>query len=233
MLIIKGIIAVLFQVIGFGILLLVPAGLLPGGTWYWERAIYFLVGYGIFVEILVVWLAIASPAGLEARYKIRAKKKKQPKADKILLPLLSISMLAMFVVIPLDVFYLHLLPKPGSIWSVIGIVLIVFGLLFNLGSIYANAFITPTIQDQTDEGQKVADTGVYSIVRHPMYSSLIVLFGGMAIWLESWLGVIALLPILVVMIFRIRIEEKTLKATLPGYPEYMKKVKYRLLPFVW
>lgn len=233
MLVIRGIIAVLFQVLGFGVLLLVPAGLLPDGTWYWERVIYFLVGYGVLAEILVVWLCIVAPAGLEARFKIKSKDNKQPKEDKILMPLLVISMLAIFVVIPLDVFYLHLLPKPGLVWSIVGVVLIVFGLLFNVGSIYANAFITPTIQDQTDDGQKVADTGVYGIVRHPMYSSLIVLFGGIAIWLESWLGVIALLPVLVVMIFRIRVEERTLKAVLPGYLKYMKKVKYRLLPFVW
>lgn len=233
MLIIRGIIAVLFQVIGFGILLLVPAGLLPGGTWYWERAIYFLIGYGIFVEILVIWLCIAAPAGLEARFKIRAKDNKRPKEDKILMPFLVIFILALFIVIPMDVFYLHLLPKPGPTWSIIGVVLIVFGLLFNVGSIYVNAFITPTIQDQTEEGQKVTDTGVYSIVRHPFYSSLILFFGGIAIWLESWVGVIALLPILVVMILRIRVEERTLKSTLPGYSKYMKKVKYRLLPFVW
>ncbi len=142
-------------------------------------------------------------------------------------------MFAVFIVIPLDVFYLHLLPKPGPIWSIIGVILIVFGLLSNVGSIYANAFITPTIQDQTDEGQKVADTGVYRIVRHPFYASLIPFFAGVAIWLESWVGVIALLPVLVVMILRIGVEERTLKETLPGYPEYMKKVKYRLVPFVW
>jgi protein-S-isoprenylcysteine O-methyltransferase Ste14 len=192
-----------------------------------------LVGYGILVEILVVWLCIAAPAGLEARFKIKSKDKKRPKEDKILTPLLVIFILALFIVIPVDVFYLHLLPKPGPLWSIVGVVLIVFGLLFNVGSIYANAFITPTIQDQTDEGQKVADTGVYSVVRHPFYSSLILFFGGITIWLESWVGVIALLPILVVMILRIRVEERTLKATLPGYPKYMKKVKYRLLPFVW
>ena len=69
----------------------------------------------------------------------------------------------------------------------------------------------------------MVDTGVYGIVRHPM----------LAIWLESWIGVIALIPVLVVMIFRIRVEESTLKAVLPGYLKYMKNVKYRLLPFVW
>ena len=233
MLIIKGLIGGLFQVVLFGALLLVPAGLVPGGTWYWERAIYFLAGYGIFVEVLIVWLCIVAPAGMEARFKKAPRDEKRPREDRILMPLIIIFMLAVFIVIPLDVFYLHLLPKPGPIWSIIGVVLIAFGLLFNAGSIYANAYITPSIQDQTGEGQKVADTGVYSIVRHPYYSSLIPIFVGGAIWLESWVGVIALLPMLMVLILRIGVEERTLKETLPGYPEYMEKVKYRLVPFVW
>ena len=233
MLIIKGLLGGLFQVILYGALLIVPGGLVPGGTWYWKRAILFLAGYGIFVEILIIWLCIVAPGGMEARFKKAPKDEKRPSEDRILKPLLIIFVLIVFFVIPLDVFYLHLLPKPGLVWSIVGVVLAVSGLFFNGGSIYANAFITPSIQDQTDEDQKVADTGVYSIVRHPFYASLFPLLGGAAIWLESWVGVIALLPMLVVLILRIRVEERTLKETLPGYSEYMKKVKYRLMPFVW
>ena len=233
MLIIKGLIGGLFQVVMFAVLLLIPAGLLPGGTWVWKRAIYFLIGYGIFVEILIVWLCIVAPAGIEARFKKAPKDAKRPKEDKILSLLLGIFMFAVIIVIPLDVFYLQLLPKPDLIWSIIGVVLIIFGLLFNAGSLYANAFITPALQDQTDQGQKVVDSGVYSILRHPFYSSLFFIFGGGAIWLESWVGLIAMLPVLVVMILRIRVEERNLIKTLPEYPDYMKKVKYRLLPFIW
>lgn len=233
MLIIKGLIGGLFQVVIFAAMLLIPAGLVPGGTWFWKRAIYFLIGYGIFTEILIVWLCIVAPAGMEARFKKAPKDVKRPKEDKILTPLIAIFFVMIFIVIPLDVFYLHLLTKPNLIWSVIGVIFIVFGLLTNAGSIYANAFITKTIQDQTDQGQKVVDTGVYSIVRHPYYTSLFFIFGGVAIWLESWVGLIAILPMLVVMILRIRVEERYLIKTLPEYTDYMKKVKYRLLPFIW
>ena len=121
----------------------------------------------------------------------------------------------------------------GLIGSIMGVVLMVMGLLFIGGSMIANAHITPTIQDQTDKGQKVADTGVYRIVRHPMYISMLLLFSGMALWLESSTAVLLNIPFLIVIIVRILVEEKKLTETLPGYPDYMKKVKYRLLPLIW
>ena len=233
MLLIKGLIGGLFQVLIFGALLLVPAGLVPGGSWYWERAIWFLIAYGISVETLTVWLYFKAPKGLAARFKKAPKDEKRPKEDKIFLPVFIILFLVFFLIIPLDVFYFHFFPAPGLAWSIAGAVLALMGLIFNAGSIYANAFITKTIQDQTDEGQTVADTGVYAIVRHPMYASFIPLFGGGAIWLESWAGVIALVPLMAIFVVRIGIEERTLHETLPGYTEYTQKVKYRLIPGVW
>ncbi|MCK5223547.1 isoprenylcysteine carboxylmethyltransferase family protein [Candidatus Calescamantes bacterium] len=233
MLMIKGLIGGLFQVVMFGALLLIPAGLVPGGTWVWKKAIYFLIGYGILIEALIVWLCIVAPGGMEARFKKSPKDDRMPKEDKILKPLLILFVFAYFIIIPLDVFRFQIFPMPGSVWGIVGIALAVFGILFNGGALYSNAFITSSIQDQTDEGQKVADTGVYAIVRHPYYASLFPLFIGMSLWLESWVGVIALLPLLIVLIIRIGVEERTLKKTLPGYTEYTKKVKYKLMPFIW
>ncbi|MCK4643349.1 isoprenylcysteine carboxylmethyltransferase family protein [bacterium] len=233
MLIIKGLIGGLFQVVMFGALLLIPAGLVPGGTWVWKKAIYFLIGYGILIEALIVWLCIVAPGGMEARFKKAPKDERRPREDKLLKLLVILFIFAYFMIIPLDVFQFQIFPMPGSIWSIIGIALAVFGILFNGGALYSNAFITSSIQDQTDEGQKVADTGVYVIVRHPYYASLFSLLIGISLWLESWMGVIALLPLLIVLIIRIGVEERTLKKTLPGYAEYTKKVKYRLMPFIW
>ena len=233
MLIVKSLIAIFFQSLGYAILLLIPAGLLPGGTWLWHRAIYFCIGYFIFLVPVAIYICIVSPAGMEARFKKAPKDEKRPKADKILVPLLAVTLIAIFLGIPLDRFTLKLLPMPGLITSIVGMGLMVVGLLINGGSLIANAYITPTIQDQTEEGQKVADTGVYRIIRHPMYTSLLLLFPGMALWLESWTAVLLNIPFLIVIIVRILVEENKLKETLPGYPEYMKKVKYRLVPFVW
>lgn len=233
MLIVKVLIAIFFQSLGLAILLLIPAGLLPGGTWLWYRAIYFCIGYFIFMAPVAIYISIVAPAGLEARFKKAPKDEKRPKADKILLPLLAVTIIAIFLGIPLDRFTLKLLPMPSLIGSIVGVGLMVIGLLVNVGSMIANAYITPTIQDQTDEGQKVADTGVYRIVRHPMYASLFLLFLGMALWLESWAAVLLNIPFLIVIVVRILVEEKKLKETLHGYTAYIKKVKYRLLPFIW
>ncbi len=94
-----------------------------------------------------------------------------------------------------------------------------------------NSYLSRTIEVQ--EGQKVIDTGLYGIVRHPMYSATVLLFLAMPLVLGSILSffVFLLYPILIGV--RIKGEEKLLEAELPGYVEYKKKVKYRLLPFVW
>lgn len=233
MLIIKGLIASLLESIVFAFLLIIPAGLLPNGTWFWFRAIIFCLIYFIISVITVFYIAIVAPAGLEARLKKAPKNEKRPKSDKILLPLLVFTIIIIFVGIPVDRFALELLPMPGLIGSTIGVGMIVIGLLMKIRSIITNAYISTTIQDQTDEGQKVADTGVYRIIRHPMYLSLLLFFSGTALWLESWTGVLFNIPFLIVIIVRILVEEKQLKETLPGYCEYMKKVKYRIIPFVW
>ncbi len=233
MLMAKAIIASLVESMVFAALLIIPAGLLPHGTWVWWRAIIFSSVYCIVTILAVIYMKSAAPAGLEARFKKASKNEKRPKADKILLPLLTGTIIIIFVGIPLDRFALKVLPMPGLIGSIIGVGLIVIGASVKIGSMIANAYISTTIQDQTDEGQKVADTGVYRMVRHPMYLSLLLLFSGIALWLESWTAVLLNVPFLLVLIVRILVEEKKLQEALPGYCEYMKKVKYRLLPFVW
>ncbi len=94
-----------------------------------------------------------------------------------------------------------------------------------------NTYLSRTIEVQ--EGQKVIDTGLYGIVRHPMYSATVLLFLTMPLVLGSILslGVFLFYPILIS--FRIRGEEQLLEAELPGYEAYRKKVKYRLIPFLW
>ncbi len=94
-----------------------------------------------------------------------------------------------------------------------------------------NAYLSRTIK--VVEGQKVVDTGLYGIVRHPMYMATILLFLMMPIVLGSWyaLAVFALYPVIIIV--RLKDEEDLLTRELPGYAEYKKKVKYRLFPFVW
>ena len=94
-----------------------------------------------------------------------------------------------------------------------------------------NEYLSRTVEVQ--EGQKVVDTGLYGVVRHPMYAVTLVLFLSMPLVLGSLPSLIPMLAYPALIVRRIRNEEEVLARGLPGYTEYMQKVKYRLLPFVW
>lgn len=232
MLIVKGLIGGLFQLALFGAFLIVPAGLVPGGTWCWPRALIFLGVYGFILEATIFTFAVVAPANLEARLKAPASKK-QPKADRIVTTILMLTGLIWFVSIPVDVFYLKLLPTPQFVMSMFGGALILLGFVIIIAAIYQNSFAVPVVEDQTDRGQTLVDTGLYAVVRHPLYVGLLPFFAGLALWLGSYAGLISVSSWLIVLIARIVVEEKTLRNTLPGYTEYIKRVRYRLVPFVW
>ncbi len=168
MLIAKGLIGSLFQLALFGAFLLVPAGLIPGGTYYWPRALLFLGVYGFILLATVPVLAVVAPASLEARLKAPASKK-QPVADRIVTVFLILSFLAWLVSIPIEVFYLKLLPTPQFAVSVCGGVLSLVGFAIVIAAIYQNAFAIPIVEDQTERGQVLIDTGPYAYLRHSMY----------------------------------------------------------------
>lgn len=94
-----------------------------------------------------------------------------------------------------------------------------------------NAYLSRTIK--VEEGQKVVDTGLYGIVRHPMYMATLLLFWVMPLVLGSWYALIPFAFYPVIIIVRLKDEEELLTRELPGYAEYKQKVKYRILPFIW
>jgi protein-S-isoprenylcysteine O-methyltransferase Ste14 len=94
-----------------------------------------------------------------------------------------------------------------------------------------NAYLSRTVEVQ--EGQTVVDTGLYGIVRHPMYAATLGLFLSIPVVLGSWWSLLCFLPYVAVLAVRIRDEEALLTESLPGYREYRTKVRYRLIPFLW
>jgi protein-S-isoprenylcysteine O-methyltransferase Ste14 len=231
-LLLRGILGGAVQLALFAALILVPAGLLPEGTWSWERGQLYVVGYGIVMFTAVVTLALVAPRSLEARLN-RPSRRDQPPADRVITALIIWTSLAWFVFIPVDVFYLRLFPPPPLPVSAVGGLLAVAGYVFVIVTIYQNAYAIPVVADQTDRGQTLVDTGLYSVVRHPLYLGILPFFAGTALWLGSYAGVIAGGAILLTLVARIVVEEKTLLVTLPGYPEYTQRVRYRLIPYVW
>lgn len=118
------------------------------------------------------------------------------------------------------------------IWAVIAasaVLLISYALYAEV--MRENAYLSRTVEVQ--ENQKVIDTGLYGIVRHPMYAVTVWLFLSIPVVLGSWWALLCFLPYVPVIIVRIINEEKVLEAGLEGYTEYKKRVKYRILPFVW
>lgn len=232
MLIIKGLIGGLIQIALFSVVFIIPAGLVPEGTWYWDRALIFIVVYGVILTITILTLAVKAPANLEARLKAPTSRN-QPMADRIITTIMTLFMLGWFVFIPIDVFFFKILPAPHIIVSVCGGVLFLLGYAIIVTAIYQNSFATPIVEDQTESGQTLVDTGFYAIVRHPLYLGMLPFFMGLAMWLGSYTALIAVSALLVIFIARITVEEKTLRKSLPGYPEYIMKVHYRLIPFIW
>ena len=115
--------------------------------------------------------------------------------------------------------------------TVIAAVLLLAGYGLYMEVMRENAYLSRTVEVQ--EGQKVIDTGLYGIVRHPMYFATVIMFLAIPLVLDSWTGFIIFLVYPFLMVKRIRNEEEVLEEGLAGYKEYKEKVKYRMIPFVW
>jgi protein-S-isoprenylcysteine O-methyltransferase Ste14 len=112
-----------------------------------------------------------------------------------------------------------------------GDVLVALGLFVVFLVFKENTYTSATIE--VDADQKIITTGPYSIVRHPMYAGSLIMLFGVPLALGSWWGLLVVIPMLLVIIWRLLDEEKFLAKNLSGYPEYQKKVRYRLIPFAW
>ena len=198
---------------------------LPAGSFGYPNAWLFICLLFIPMLILGIVLFIKAPALLEKRLNAKEKEKTQ----KGVVALSALLFLAGFIVAGLDFRF-------G--WSHIplwGVIIASFVLLISY-ALYAevmreNAYLSRTIEVQED--QKVIDTGLYGIVRHPMYAVTIWLFLSIPVVLGSLWSLLCFLPYVAVIAIRIRNEEKVLESELSGYTEYKKRVKHRILPFVW
>jgi protein-S-isoprenylcysteine O-methyltransferase Ste14 len=205
---------------------------LPAGTWHWWRA-WLLIGL-FFVS--AVWLVMNLLRDhkdlLEERLKSPLQKG-QPLADKIVVLLLLLTYFGDVAFIPVDVFHLHLLGKPGPFVSSFGLIVLIAGWWIAYLSLRENAFAAPVVKHQSERNQTVVDTGIYSKVRHPMYAGGALVMIGMPLWLESYAAtLLSLIPISTLLV-RILIEEQFLRRELKGYAAYTGKVPYRLIPFLW
>lgn len=205
---------------------------LPAGTWAWGRAWVFL-GVVYLSSLATLLLVFPGNRGLlEERFKLPIQKG-QPLADKIVILILIAAFAGEFLFTSLDVHRFHLLPPPSPAVSFFGLALTMAGWWVISLAFKANAFAAPVVRHQAERGQRVIDTGLYAVVRHPMYAGAVLFMIGPPLWLGSYAGALAALAPIATMVVRIGIEERFLRRELPGYDTYTQKVRHRLIPFIW
>ena len=216
----KAITRYLFGVILVGILLFIPAGTIH----YWN-AWYFMGILFIPMFIAGIILMIKNPTLLKSRLDVKEKEQEQ----KQVVLYSGLMFLLGFILASLNYRYS---------WIVIpNYVVIISSVLFLISYIlYAevlreNTYLSRTIK--VEKNQKVVDTGLYGIVRHPMYATTLILFLTMPLILGSVISFIIFLIYPFIISKRIKNEEEVLERELKGYKEYKKKVKYKLIPFIW
>jgi len=210
----------LLGVILVGLLLFLPAGTLNWfGGWLF-MAILFIPMFCAGVVMM-----IKNPGLLASRLDAKEKRGKQ----SIVVKLSGLMFLCGFIVAGLGVrFDWYRLPTPVCIG---GAVVFIIAYMLYAEVLRENTYLSRTIEVQ--EGQKVIDTGLYGIVRHPMYSVTLLLFLSMPIVLGSVWSFLIFLVYPFIIAARLKDEEKFLEEELEGYREYKQKVKYRLIPFIW
>ncbi|WP_288275325.1 isoprenylcysteine carboxylmethyltransferase family protein [uncultured Streptococcus sp.] len=208
-----------------GFLLVATLLFLPAGTLcYWNAWLLLAI---LFIPMFIAGLAmmIFSPELLKKRLNAKESEKEQQQVIKFS----ALMFIAAFLIAGFS-FRFHWLRLSPSI-SYIAVVIFLLAYCMYAEVLRENAYLARTIEVQ--EGQKVIDTGLYGVVRHPMYTATILLFLSMGLVLGSLLSFIILLCYLPLIIKRIRNEEAVLEKDLEGYLAYEKKVQYRLFPFIW
>lgn len=201
-------------------LLFISAGTLN----YWNA--WLLIGV-LFIPMLITGIVLALKNPVLLRKRLNSKEKEAEQKSVILSG--ALMFICGFVVAGLDYRYQWFtLPK----WLVLAAtVVFIFAYLLYAEVLRENTYLSRTIEVQ--ENQKVIDTGLYGIVRHPMYASTILLFLSMPLVLGSLFSFFIFLSYPAITVKRIRNEEDVLERSLQGYSEYKKRIKYRLIPFIW
>ncbi|MBR0469014.1 MAG: isoprenylcysteine carboxylmethyltransferase family protein [Mogibacterium sp.] len=216
----EGIIKILSGIILMGALLFLPAGDLRWRDGWILMAVLFVPMF--FAGVIMYFKA---PDLLRSRLKAKEAQSEQ----KDVIRYSALMFIASFVTAGLDHrFEWTNAPEPVT-WASVIVFLLAYCLFGEV--LRENRYLSRTIEVQED--QTVVDTGMYGIVRHPMYSATVLLFLSMPLILGSLPAFIIMLAYIPIIVKRIKNEEDVLEAELKGYSEYRKKVRYKLIPFIW
>lgn len=220
---VQAVVSSLLGFILFGVLLFVPAGTFD----YWQAWVFIAVFAAVSAVPSVYWI-LRKPEVVRRRMNAGPLAEARP-AQKIASTAVFVVFAAVLAVSALDHrFGWSDVPLPVV---VLGNVLVAIGLGLTMLVVEQNSYAAANVT--VESGQKVVSTGLYGLVRHPMYFATQILMAGTCLALASYWGLAVLIPCLVVFGFRILDEEKMLNEELTGYREYTEKVRSRLVPFVW
>jgi protein-S-isoprenylcysteine O-methyltransferase Ste14 len=219
----KTVMSFVWLLLGLGVLIFIPAGTIR----YWQAWVFIAVFVGTGI-IITAYLGVTDPQLLERRLSAGPTAETETR-QKIIMSFAYVAIFGLAVVPGLDHrFGWSNVPFAGVI---AGDVVVVIGAMFVLRVFRENTYTAATIQVAAE--QRVISTGPYALVRHPMYTGSLLMLLGVPPALGSWWGLLAWVPFVPVIIWRLLDEEKFLAKNLPGYSEYCEKVRYHLLPFVW
>lgn len=204
---------------------------LAAGSWRWAQGWAFLAIFALGSVAFSAWLLRRDPALLAARLGPLVQRG-QPTWDRVFLLSFVGIWCGWLVIMALDAQRWRTSDVPPWL-NVVGGALVIAGFLATVLVFRENSFAAPVVRVQAERGQRVIDTGPYAVVRHPMYAAAVLYLAGMPLLLGSWYG-LAIAPLMIAGIApRAVFEERLLKRDLPGYADYMRRVRYRLIPGVW
>jgi protein-S-isoprenylcysteine O-methyltransferase Ste14 len=200
----------------------------PAGTFhYWQGWLFFAV-FGAATLSFTLYLALYDKPLLERRL-AAGPWHEQERSQKIIVSLILIMFFAAIVLSALDHRY-GWSPVPPAV-TIFGNVLTILSFLFMFWVIKVNSYAASNVR--VEKGQKVIDTGPYAYVRHPMYAGAVWLFVAIPLALGSWWWTLLTVLCLPILLWRLLDEERVLRRDLQGYTEYSRRVRYRLIPYLW
>ena len=213
-------IKIAFGIVAMGLLLFLPAG-----TIHWLDG--WLLMIILFVPMFFAGLLMYAKAPDLLRSRLRAKETQSEQKDVIKYS--GLMFLAAFIIAGLNFRFQWIVMPRAMVWIGVAIFLLAYCLFGEV--LRENQYLSRVIEVQED--QTVVDTGLYGVVRHPMYTATVLLFLSMPLVLNSLISFIIMLAYIPIIVKRIKNEEEVLETELKGYKEYKQKVKYRLIPFIW
>ena len=208
-----------------GIVLMGVLLFLPAGTIRWQEG--WLLMIILFVPMFLAGLLMYFKAPDLLRSRLKAKETQSEQKDVIRYS--GLMFLVAFIVAGLNYRFDWITMPRAIVW--IGAVVFLLAYCLFGEVLRENQYLSRTIEVR--DGQTVVDTGLYGIVRHPMYTATVLLFLSMPLVLNSLISFFIMLAYIPIIVKRIRNEEEVLETELKGYREYKQKVKYRLIPFIW